>query len=109
MHTEVSRNFPRALQLGYWLSQPLMYLLEKTPMAGARTSVHVATSPSLRGVGGRYFVNSADAPPNSMAHDEAAAARLWAMSETLTTNRRQSRSPSRSPRRSPSRRLGTKA
>jgi NAD(P)-dependent dehydrogenase (short-subunit alcohol dehydrogenase family) len=65
----------------------------KTPEQGAATSVLVATSPLLEGVGGRYFEDCNEAGPNqpgtrrgvaAYALDPEAAARLWQVSvETL--------------------------
>ncbi|MCG5215946.1 SDR family NAD(P)-dependent oxidoreductase [Streptosporangium soli] len=62
----------------------------KTPEQGAATSLLVATSPLLNGVGGRYFEDCQEAGPNQpgtlagvAAHalDPEAAARLWDVSE----------------------------
>ncbi|MEU4533597.1 SDR family NAD(P)-dependent oxidoreductase [Streptosporangium sp. NPDC023825] len=65
----------------------------KTPEQGAATSVLVATSPLLEGVGGRYFEDCNEAGRNrpgtrngvaAYALDPEAAARLWQVSdETL--------------------------
>ena len=55
VHTDVTRNFSAPIRLAYWLSQPLMRLLEKTPAEGARTTVHVATAPELDWAGGTSF------------------------------------------------------
>ncbi|MBS1677450.1 MAG: SDR family NAD(P)-dependent oxidoreductase [Actinobacteria bacterium] len=67
----------------------------KTPAEGAATILMVAASPSLRGVGGRYFEDCAEAPvvekvtpetPGGVAPhalDPAAAKRLWEVSEEL--------------------------
>lgn len=61
----------------------------KTPEQGAATSVLVATSPLLEGVGGRYFEDCNEAGPNqpgtrtgvaAYALDPEAAARLWLVS-----------------------------
>jgi NAD(P)-dependent dehydrogenase (short-subunit alcohol dehydrogenase family) len=61
----------------------------KTPEQGAATSVLVATSPLLDGVGGRYFEDCNEAEPNrpgsrrgvaAHALDPEAAARLWQVS-----------------------------
>jgi NAD(P)-dependent dehydrogenase (short-subunit alcohol dehydrogenase family) len=67
----------------------------KTPEQGAATSVLLATSPQLEGVGGRYFEDCAEAPalqpPGSQgvaayALDPEAAVRLWQVSaETLAS------------------------
>jgi NAD(P)-dependent dehydrogenase (short-subunit alcohol dehydrogenase family) len=65
----------------------------KTPEQGAATSVLVATSPLLDGIGGRYFEDCNEAGPHQpgtrrgvagYALDPEAAARLWQVSvETL--------------------------
>jgi NAD(P)-dependent dehydrogenase (short-subunit alcohol dehydrogenase family) len=61
----------------------------KTPEQGAATSVLVATSPLLDGVGGRYFEDCNEAGPNepgsrrgvaAYALDPEAATRLWEVS-----------------------------
>lgn len=52
----------------------------KTPAEGARTSVYVASDPSLEGVTGRYFANAREATPASVVHDEEVARRLWRLS-----------------------------
>lgn len=62
----------------------------KTVEQGAATSVLVATSPTLEGVGARYFEDCNEALPHQAgtrtgvapwALDPEAAARLWALSE----------------------------
>ena len=65
----------------------------KTPQQGAATSVLVATSPLLEGIGGRYFEdgNEAGPPPGPTrplgvapyALDPEAAERLWEVSLRL--------------------------
>lgn len=54
-----------------------------TPAQGARTSLHVATDPALATVSGGYFARSRPKKPNAAAQDDAAAARLWQVSEEL--------------------------
>lgn len=62
----------------------------KNPEQGAATSVLVAASPLVAGVGGRYFEDCQEAGPNQpgtrtgyapYARDPAAAERLWTVSE----------------------------
>jgi NAD(P)-dependent dehydrogenase (short-subunit alcohol dehydrogenase family) len=62
----------------------------KTPEQGAATSVLVATSPLLEGIGGRYFEDCNEAVPHNgesrngvaaWALDPEAAQRLWQVSE----------------------------
>jgi NAD(P)-dependent dehydrogenase (short-subunit alcohol dehydrogenase family) len=55
-----------------------------TPEAGARTSVYLAASPEVEGVTGKYFVKSKARTPSREAQDDAAARRLWELSEKLT-------------------------
>jgi retinol dehydrogenase 12 len=55
-----------------------------SPEAGARTSIHVATSPEVDGVTGRYFEKSRPATSSPASLDLAAARRLWQDSAELT-------------------------
>lgn len=57
------------------------------PDRGARTSVYVASAPELQGVTGKYFVNERAAEPSRAAQDDAAARRLWDVSEVLVAGR----------------------
>lgn len=70
----------------------------KTPQQGAATSVLLATSPQLDGIGGRYFNDGREAPivdhrdadatsVASYALDAANAHRMWDVSETLLGER----------------------
>lgn len=67
-------------------------LLHRSPIArvlilseadGAKTSIHVATSPELEGVTGRYFDKAKEVPSNPACSDEAAGKRLWEVSQQL--------------------------
>jgi NAD(P)-dependent dehydrogenase (short-subunit alcohol dehydrogenase family) len=51
--------------------------------AGARVVMHVAADPALEGVTGKYFSKMDEAVPSALAQDDAAAKRLWEMSEKL--------------------------
>jgi retinol dehydrogenase-12 len=55
-----------------------------SPEKGARTTVHVATAPALRGVTGRYFSACRERVPSRAARDRDTALRLWQISETMT-------------------------
>jgi NAD(P)-dependent dehydrogenase (short-subunit alcohol dehydrogenase family) len=59
-------------------------LIAITPEEGARTSIHLASSPDVEGVTGQYFVKSRPARSSGRSHDRAAAERLWRLSEELT-------------------------
>jgi len=56
----------------------------RTPERGAATSVHLASSPAVEGVTGRYFVDCREKRPSSAAQDPDAARRLWDVSARLT-------------------------
>jgi NAD(P)-dependent dehydrogenase (short-subunit alcohol dehydrogenase family) len=56
----------------------------RTPEQGAATSLHVATSPALEGVSGRYFVNCREARSSRTSGDPELARRLWDESARLT-------------------------
>lgn len=70
-----------------FLSNTVARLVLLTPEQGAATSIHAATHPSLDDVSGRYFARAMLATPSRAAMDELAAARLWALSETLVDRR----------------------
>jgi NAD(P)-dependent dehydrogenase (short-subunit alcohol dehydrogenase family) len=55
----------------------------RSPEKGAETSIFVASTPDLDGVTGKYFVDSKEAQPTSVAQDDEAARRLWEASEQL--------------------------
>jgi len=56
----------------------------RTPDKGAATTLHVATSPALEGVTGRYFANCRETRSSPASHDRDAAQRLWDLSANLT-------------------------
>ena len=55
----------------------------KSPAQGAATSIHLASSPDLEQVTGRYFANSRPKRSSKRSYDEATAARLWQVSTDL--------------------------
>jgi retinol dehydrogenase-12 len=55
-----------------------------TPLKGAATTIHLASSPAVDGVSGRYFAKCREASTTRHAQDDQAAARLWALSEQIT-------------------------
>ena len=54
-----------------------------TPEQGARTPIYLASSPEIEGVSGQYFVKCKPRLPSKVAQDDAAARRLWQISEDL--------------------------
>ena len=55
-----------------------------SPERGARTTLHVATAPGLRGITGKYFSACRERAPSRAALDGATALRLWQISEAMT-------------------------
>lgn len=55
-----------------------------SPADGARTSIHLASSPDLAGRSGLYFARSREARCSRAARDVDAARRLWQISSELT-------------------------
>jgi NAD(P)-dependent dehydrogenase (short-subunit alcohol dehydrogenase family) len=64
---------------GWSLMKPVML----SPERGAENSLFVATSPTIEGVSGAYFVKKRAARTNPLADDRAIAARLWEESQKL--------------------------
>ena len=53
------------------------------PAKGAETSVYLASAPEVEGVTGQFFTKCRPKTPSKAARDDAAAARLWEVSERL--------------------------
>ena len=64
---------------------PLIRPFMKDPQQGANTSIHVASSPDLHRVTGRYFVDSKPKRTSRLSYDSAASARLWHLSADLVS------------------------
>jgi NAD(P)-dependent dehydrogenase (short-subunit alcohol dehydrogenase family) len=62
---------------------PLLKPFARSPEEGAQTQIYVASAPELTGITGGYWAKSAPATPSAAAQDDAAAARLWEVSEQL--------------------------
>jgi NAD(P)-dependent dehydrogenase (short-subunit alcohol dehydrogenase family) len=70
-----------------WLRARVRNLLKRgmlTAEQGARTSVYLAASPEVEGISGRYYDDCREVRSSEESYDEAAAARLWRISERLT-------------------------
>jgi len=65
------------------IAMPLMRPFALDATAGAQTSIYVASDPTVDGITGAYWVKCAQAVPSDPAHDDAAARRLWDVSEQL--------------------------
>ena len=54
-----------------------------SPDGGARTTVHLATSPEVEGLTGGYYAKAKLKEPKPWGQDDEAAKRLWTVSEQL--------------------------
>lgn len=54
-----------------------------SPEKGARTSIHVASSPQLAGISGRFFLRCRERRTKPITYHTDVAARLWGVSEQL--------------------------
>ena len=52
---------------------------------GARTMIHLASSPEVDGLTGRYYVDSRAVPSSDLSYDTGLAVGLWDLSERLTS------------------------
>lgn len=56
-----------------------------TPEQGAQTSIHLAASPDVKGISGKYWTASKQETPGKLALDTQLQEKLWRVSEALTT------------------------
>jgi NAD(P)-dependent dehydrogenase (short-subunit alcohol dehydrogenase family) len=70
---------------GLWMKAGVMLaqLFARTPERGAQTIIHLASSPAVEGVTGRYFFDEREATPSREARDDAVARRLWEETEKI--------------------------
>jgi NAD(P)-dependent dehydrogenase (short-subunit alcohol dehydrogenase family) len=82
----VGSNFGREGDIGVLgtIGMPLIRPFAISSEKGALTSIYLATSPDVAGLTGLYFVKGKAVKPAAHALDEAAATRLWEISEKLT-------------------------
>jgi len=74
-----------------WLAMNVAQkLFAKTPEQGAQTSIYVAVSPELEGVGGKYYADCAELSTSDRAQDVEAAKKLWEISEKVTAPKEES-------------------
>ena len=66
-------------RIGVRIARPFLL----TSAQGARTSIHLASSPAVEGVTGEYFAKCKITAPSGGARDDASAKKLWALSEQL--------------------------
>jgi NAD(P)-dependent dehydrogenase (short-subunit alcohol dehydrogenase family) len=79
----VASNFGRENSGALALVMPLLHFLAISEEEGAKTSIYLATSPDVAGTSGKYFKKCREATPSQAAQNDADAARLWEVSESL--------------------------
>lgn len=85
VNTTIYRNLRGLVKWGSYLVFGLGSLLGlNTPEKGARTHVHVASSPEVEGVSGKYFAYCKEAQPSPLALDAAQRKRLWDWTAQVT-------------------------
>ncbi|XP_068172709.1 dehydrogenase/reductase SDR family member 13-like [Antennarius striatus] len=80
INTELARNAPNLLHV---LLKPLTLMFFKNPVQGAQTTLHCALQQGIEPLSGRYFSNCTVKNLCAKAKDDAAAKKLWELSETL--------------------------
>jgi hypothetical protein len=75
---------------------PFLRPFMKSPARGATTSIHLASARELEQVSGHYFANSRPKKSSERSYGQAAAARLWQVSDDLVGLTRSAAPPSRS-------------
>jgi retinol dehydrogenase-12 len=80
VRTRFGREARFPMRVGLMLARPFLL----SPQRGAATIVYLATSPDVAGATGGYYVKSRLREPSAAARDDAAAQRLWQLSEDLT-------------------------
>ena len=80
----VATNFVAGNGMLGWFFRRVASVAAIRPEDGARTSIYLASSPEVEGISGRYFIKEREARPSAAALDDAAARRLWAVSEAMT-------------------------
>ena len=56
----------------------------RTPERGAETSIHLASSPEVEGISGKYYLDCKPHQSNAESYDRAIARRLWDVSTQMT-------------------------
>ena len=80
VRTRFGREAGLPMRVAVTLARPFML----SPQRGARTTIYLATSAQVAGASGGYYVKCQLREPSPAARDEAAARRLWQLSEELT-------------------------
>jgi NAD(P)-dependent dehydrogenase (short-subunit alcohol dehydrogenase family) len=79
----VATNFSAGKGLTFWIFQQMAKVFAISPQKGAETTIYLASSPEVEGVTGKYFAKCKEAKTTPAGRDDAAASKLWALSESM--------------------------
>jgi retinol dehydrogenase-12 len=80
VRTGFGRQARPLLKLGITIARPFLL----SPERGADTIVYLASSPDVAGQSGGYYVKRQRREPSAAARDDAAARKLWEISQQMT-------------------------
>ena len=83
IHTNLARSMNPIARAALSIGAPLV--LKSIP-EGAATQCYLTVHPGVAGVTGKYFADCNETTPSSHGRDEAMAAKLWDVSETIAAN-----------------------
>ncbi len=79
--TGFARNNGPIFNFGNWM---VASIFGRNPARGARTSIHLASSPDVEGVSGKYFFDERPIQSSPLSYDQGIAEKLWQVSLELT-------------------------
>ncbi|MFX1380368.1 MAG: SDR family oxidoreductase [Promethearchaeota archaeon] len=62
----------------------LLFSFAKSPEKGAETSIYLASSPNVKNISGKYFIDKKEAKSSEVTYDKSIAKRLWDVCADLT-------------------------
>ncbi|MGB5696313.1 MAG: SDR family oxidoreductase [Polyangiales bacterium] len=83
IHTNLARSMNPIARVALSIGAPLV--LKSIP-EGAATQCYLAVHPDVAALTGKYFADCNEATPSRHGRDEAMAAKLWDVSETIAAN-----------------------
>ena len=81
--TNLQRHMNPMARVIFALIGPLLF---KSIQQGAATQCYLAVHPEVASVSGQYFADCNPTQPSSQAEDQVLAARLWELSETISSS-----------------------
>ncbi len=79
----VATNFMTGQGPMHWVFRQMAPVFAVSPEKGAETTIYLASSPEVAGTTGEYFAKSKPNKATAAGRDDAAARRLWELSERM--------------------------